>query len=92
MRLTQKIRPYEMIKGSTDVLYRRWVEICQNPLSFQLKKFKENVKQMVREYSALEISDEVKPKVGIVGEILVKYLPATNNYIAEKKWKKKVLK
>ena len=84
MRLTQKIRPYEMIKGSTDVLYRRWVEICQNPLSFQLKKFKENVKQMVREYSALEISDEVKPKVGIVGEILVKYLPAANNYIAEK--------
>ncbi|WP_455257812.1 acyl-CoA dehydratase activase-related protein [Peptoniphilus asaccharolyticus] len=84
MRLTQKTRPYEMIKGSTDLLYNRWIEVCQNPASFELNNFKRNVYQMIREYSVLEVSKEVKPKVGIVGEILVKYLPAANNYIAQK--------
>lgn len=84
MRLTQQTRPYEVIKGSTDVLYNRWLEICKQPSSFNIKTFRLNVNKMAQEYRRLEVNNEVKPKVGIVGEILVKYLPAANNYIAEK--------
>ena len=38
---------------------------------------------MIREFDSLPITDEKKPRVGIVGEILVKFLPAANNYLAE---------
>ena len=29
------------------------------------------------------MTDEKKPRVGVVGEILVKFLPAANNYIVD---------
>ena len=38
---------------------------------------------MIREFDTLPITDEKKPRVGIVGEILVKFLPAANNHLAE---------
>ena len=38
---------------------------------------------MIREFDTLPITNEKKPRVGIVGEILVKFLPAANNYLAE---------
>jgi len=38
---------------------------------------------MVHEFDTIPISDEKKPRVGIVGEILVKFLPAANNHLAE---------
>ena len=38
---------------------------------------------MVHEFDLIPISDEKKPRVGIVGEILVKFLPAANNHLAE---------
>ena len=39
--------------------------------------------EMVHEFDTIPISDVKKPRVGIVGEILVKFLPAANNYLAE---------
>ena len=41
------------------------------------------VKEIVKAFDTLEINDEVKPKVGIVGEILVKYHPTANNNIVD---------
>ena len=38
---------------------------------------------MVHDFDTIPISDEKKPRVGIVGEILVKFLPAANNHLAE---------
>lgn len=38
---------------------------------------------MVQEFDHIPITDEKKPRVGIVGEILVKFLPAANNHLAE---------
>lgn len=85
MRLTLATRPYEKIKGSANMLKDRWISICSKPeVLVSSKAFKENVKTMVNEYERLEVNDIKKPKVGIVGEILVKYLPAANNYIADK--------
>lgn len=84
MRLTQATRPYEKIKGSANILRDRWIEITTDKnLNFSRKSFSKNVRQMVMEFSRLEITEEKKPKVGIVGEILVKYHPAANNYIAD---------
>lgn len=84
MRLTLATRPYEVIKGSANLLRDRWIEITTDKnLDYSKKSFKENINQMIREFERLEITKEKKPKVGIVGEILVKYDPAANNYVAD---------
>lgn len=46
-------------------------------------QFKKMCHEMVHEFDLIPISDEKKPRVGIVGEILVKFLPAANNHLAE---------
>ncbi|MDO5712940.1 MAG: acyl-CoA dehydratase activase-related protein [Tissierellia bacterium] len=84
MRLVNKTRPYERIKGSANILKDRWLEICAEEESFANRRvFRRNVQNMIREFEQLETTGETKPKVGIVGEILVKYLPAANNNLQE---------
>ncbi|WP_282924638.1 2-hydroxyacyl-CoA dehydratase [Peptoniphilus genitalis] len=84
MRLTQATRPYEVIKGSTNILRDRWLDLTTSEnLIYNKTTFKKNVNQMVSEFERLEITKEEKPKVGIVGEILVKYHPAANNHLAD---------
>lgn len=84
MRLSNATRPYEVIKGSTDILDQRWIDICRDSVvNFDKREYETIVKKMVKEYSDLEITNETKPKVGIVGEILVKYLPSANNNVQD---------
>ncbi len=48
-----------------------------------MTSFKKMCREMVHEFDLIPITDEKKPRVGIVGEILVKFLPAANNHLAE---------
>lgn len=82
MRVLHRVRPYEIIPGSADMLYKRWVKRCQAQIhSGDRHEFEANVKGIIEEFDRLEISSQLKPRVGIVGEILVKYHPAANNNI-----------
>lgn len=82
MRVLHRVRPYELIPGSANLLFDRWVEKCtEQLLSGDARSFERNVHGIIEEFSQLEISKQVKPKVGIVGEILVKYHPTANNNI-----------
>ncbi|HWQ75196.1 MAG TPA: acyl-CoA dehydratase activase-related protein [Syntrophomonas sp.] len=84
MRVLHRVRPYEIIPGSANLLFDRWVERCTEQLvSGSSKGFDENIRGIVEEFSQLEISKQAKPRVGVVGEILVKYHPAANNNIVE---------
>ena len=84
MSVLYRVRPYEVIKGSANKLYEKWVEICKDSLKDARKSvFKTNIRNIVKEFEQLEITDEVKPKVGLVGEILVKYHPTANNNVVE---------
>src|SRR5690606_34518646 len=78
-------RPYEKVKGSANILAEHWVKRCSQAVKTgKTKEFIENVKQIVRDFDEIEIDEKlVKPKVGIVGEILVKYHPEANNQIVE---------
>ncbi|OXT08873.1 2-hydroxyglutaryl-CoA dehydratase [Thermoanaerobacterium thermosaccharolyticum] len=79
-----RVRPYEKIPGSANKLYEKWVAKCiESVKSGDLKLFKRNVHQIVKDFENLEINNVVKPKVGIVGEILVKYHPTANNSIVD---------
>ena len=77
-------RPYEKVKGTCNTLKDKWIDILKNSKDFSRKTFTKNVKMIIEDFSAVDVTDEEKPKVGIVGEILVKYLPQANNFLIEK--------
>ena len=86
MKCIYRMRPYEKVKGSTNKLHRKWAKICIDFVSgpkASFKKYKQICRTMIRDFDRLPITDEKKPRVGIVGEILVKFLPAANNHLAE---------
>jgi len=82
MRVLHRVRPYEKIPGSADLLYERGVERCKEALlSGNHRDLERTWTDIIREFDRLEVTSANKPKVGIVGEILVKYHPAANNNI-----------
>jgi len=82
MRVLHRVRPYEKIPGSADLLYERGVERCKEALlSGNNRELERTWADIISEFDRLEITSANKPKVGIVGEILVKYHPAANNNI-----------
>ena len=86
MRLINATRPYEAEPGSTNALYEKWREICIEEIrkkTFGRRKVKQLVKEIVREFDNLPRSHVVKPRVGVVGEILVKFSPMANNHITD---------
>lgn len=82
-RLANNCRPYEQEIGSTDKLYQKWRKTFMNEISHgNYFKFSNNIKKAVQEFDTLALNENIrKPKVGIVGEILVKYHPTANNRI-----------
>ena len=84
MRVLYRIRPYEKIQGSANALYESWVHKChENVRNASMKEFKKNVYQIVNDFDSLELLDIKKPRVGLVGEILVKFHPTANNQIVD---------
>lgn len=84
MRVLYRTRPYELEEGSANALHKKWEEICkQDVKTGSMSTFKKHVKQMIQEFDELPLKDIKKPKVGVVGEILVKFLPAANNYLVD---------
>jgi predicted CoA-substrate-specific enzyme activase len=83
MKVLYKTRPYEKIKGSANKLYEHWVEECHKSIETGgIRKFNDTIIGIIRDFDNLELDDTiVKPKVGIVGEILVKFHPTANNDI-----------
>ena len=82
MKVLHRVRPYEKIPGSADLLYDKWIKRCREQLCEGSNRgFKQTVQNIVREFDQLELIEQKKPRVGIVGEILVKYHPDANNHV-----------
>lgn len=83
IRLSNRTRPYEKVTGSVDVLYNKWRKIFMDEITNgNYLKFSNNIKKAVKEFDELALDESItKPKVGIVGEILVKYHPTANNHV-----------
>lgn len=82
MRVLYRTRPYEAVKGSANALYDKWNEKVKKDIAkADIGTFKQNLRDIVKEFDDLELLDIVKPRVGVVGEILVKYHPLANNDI-----------
>ena len=87
MRCVYRMRPYELKKGMVEAKHLKWKHICTEFLTktngLNLPKVQRLAVQMIRDFDAIPIREERRPRVGIVGEILVKYAPAANNYLVD---------
>ena len=86
MRVLYASRPYELIPGSANHLYLEWTEKIKPQLTKKspaMNEFKSNIKNIIHEFDELPRANVVKPKVGVVGEILVKFSPLANNHVVE---------
>lgn len=84
MKVLYRVRPYEKIKGSANTLYEEWAKKCKESVrTGNFKLFNEYVAQIVKDFDSIEIIDVKKPRVGVVGEILLKYHPDGNNYVVD---------
>ena len=84
MRVLYKTRPYEVVPGSANALYDSWVDkINAGFVRDRRSDFKRNVNAIVEAFDTLPLKPIHKPKVGLVGEILVKFHPTANNNIVD---------
>ena len=87
MRCLYRVRPYEKEPGSANALHEKWkkrvIDFVGNTKMLSHKKYKKMCREIIRDFDNLPMTDEVKPRVGVVGEILVKFLPAANNYVVD---------
>lgn len=84
MRLIYQVRPYEQEAGATEALYEYWHnKAIPTVESGRLFSFKKDMYAIVKDFAEVPVSNIEKPKVGIVGEILVKYHPTANNNLVD---------
>lgn len=84
MNVLYRTRPYEKQTGSANSLYEFWKQRCKEVIKNGNKKdFKKYIYQIVNDFDNLRLTSKIKPKVGIVGEILVKFHPTANNNLIE---------
>ena len=82
-KLLYKNRAYEVNKGETQNLYEKWMEKCKKLVrKSSLQEFKNSIYEMVNDFEKIKLDTSVeKPRVGIVGEVLIKYHPFGNNFV-----------
>ncbi len=86
MNVVYRTRPYEKVPGSVNALHEKWKNICIRQLTkdkVTMREFNKNIRSIVKEFDEIELLNIKKPRVGIVGEILVKFMPAANNYLVD---------
>ncbi len=86
MRCLYRVRPYELEKGSANALHKKWEAICIDSLTNDKSRhsFSSVCHGIVKDFDEFPIDESIrKPRVGIVGEILVKYMPLANNHLVD---------
>ena len=87
MRCLYRVRPYEAVPGSANALHEKWKKRVLNfvtgPKIPSHRKYKQMCREIIRDFDNLPMKDIKKPRVGVVGEILVKFSPLANNYVVD---------
>jgi predicted CoA-substrate-specific enzyme activase len=84
MRMLYRVRPYEAVPGSAQRLCDTWTDHCRRSMEHPgLLRFARTIRAMVRDFDSLPLRGARKPRVGVVGEILVKFHPTANNGIVD---------
>lgn len=81
-RVVYRTRPYEVEEGMIDDLHKIWLEkVRKNVQNGSFSQFNRNMRRIITDFDTIPLDDIRKPRVGVVGEILVKYAPTANNDI-----------
>ena len=87
MLLSNQCRPYEMNAGETDRKIEEWVERLVKGFtkrgSLNAKRVKENLDLIVKDFASIPRHNKKLVRVGVVGEIYVKFAPLGNNNLEE---------
>jgi len=84
MRVLYRTRPYEAVPGSANQLYEKWNAVAEQEAgSLSVRKYHRLIKNIIRDFDSLPLKPVKKPRVGVVGEILVKFHPTANNQIVD---------
>ncbi|NEG70439.1 acyl-CoA dehydratase activase-related protein [Bifidobacterium choloepi] len=98
MKCLYRVRPYEQVPGTADRLYETWNTICRETMQHHgrsktyAKAFRDGAylpyaklcRKMVESFVNIPMKDiPRKVRVGVVGEILVKYQPDANNHVVD---------
>lgn len=87
MLLNNQTKPYEVNKGDSAALVEKWTQfICdkfENKQGITPKEIKGYLKKIVADFTAVPVNKTPKVKVGIVGEIYVKYSALANNNLEQ---------
>ena len=79
-----RTRPYEKVPGSAEMLCRQWQNRCRESLlkGDSFSTYKKNISQIIADFDRLPLADmKRRPRIGIVGEIYVKFSPIASNDI-----------
>ena len=87
LRCLYRVRPYELVPGSANALHEKWkkkvIDFVGNTRILSHRRYKQLCREIIRDFDNLPMTDEKKPRVGVVGEILVKFHPVANNYVVD---------
>ena len=87
MKCVYRMRPYELEKGSVDKVHEKWKKEAAAFVSSKRPTFSglsRLMKAIIKDFDNIPIDENmVKPRVGVVGEILVKFSPTGNNHLVE---------
>ncbi len=87
MTLYQQVRPYERKKGEAGACWERWnrklCENIRNGKNITKKKRKEQYRQIVRDFAMIPVEDRKIRRVGITGEIYIKFSPVGNAHLEQ---------
>ena len=87
MLLSNQTRPYELEAGQTDRLVERWAARLSQQMRgrglLSYRKVQENYQAMIADFAAIPRTQEEKVRVGVVGEIYVKFSPLGNNNLED---------
>lgn len=87
MLLKNQVEPYEINKGESEKLTRKWIAdisaMMQRGKGYSYSEMKKLLPKITKTFAAIPVEKTEKTKVGVVGEIYVKYSPLANNYLED---------
>lgn len=84
MSLYNQTKPYEVTEGDSAAVRQACVQYLRDSFdNGDYRKYKRNVRHVLDSFSNIPVKREEKVKVGIVGEIYVKYSPLGNSHLEE---------
>lgn len=83
MLLNNQVKPYEIVQGNSQSLVDRWIEELsvqfKNGNGYKFSELRSNLEKIAEDFAGIAICKSDKVKVGVVGEIYVKYSSLGNN-------------